>query len=120
MPKTKDTLKSYLAETKTLDVYSTKDRTRGKLAITEYEVLQTNNKYSLLKINIKTGRRNQIRVQLSDIGHPIIGDKKYNSNNNVLKRLALHAYLIEYEEKGKTYHFETKFPKEFTKIFKDI
>lgn len=120
MPKQKDTLRSYLAETKTLDVYSTKDKTRGKLAITEYEVLQTNNKYSLLKINIKTGRRNQIRVQLSDIGHPIIGDKKYNSQNNPLKRLALHAYLLEYEEKGKIYHFETKYPKEFTKIFKDI
>ena len=72
-------MKSYLAESKTLEVYITKDKTKGKLAITEYEVLQTNGKYSLLRINIKTGRRNQIRVQLSDIGNPIAGDKKYKS-----------------------------------------
>lgn len=120
LPKQKDTIKSYLIETKSLDVFTTKDKSKGKLAITEYEVLQTNNKYSLLKINIKTGRRNQIRVQLSDIGNPIIGDKKYGCTTNPLKRLALHANLIEYTDKGKKYRFETKYPKEFTKIFKDI
>ena len=116
MPKKKDTLKSYLAEDKTYRVYSTKDKTKGKLAITEYEVLKENNKYSLLKINIKTGRKNQIRVQLSDIGHPIVGDKKYH--NNDFKRLALHANLIEFTDKGKEYHFETKYPNEFNKLFK--
>ena len=120
MPKQKDVLKSYLTESKTLEVYSTKDPKKGKIAITEYEVLQSNNKYSLLKINIKTGRRNQIRVQLSDIGNPIIGDKKYHSVSNPIKRLGLHARLIEYQEKGKTYHFETKYPKEFTKLFKNV
>lgn len=120
MPKKKDTIKSYLAESKTLEVYETKDKTKGKLAITEYEVIQTNNKYSLLKINIKTGRRNQIRVQLSNIGNPIVGDKKYGSKTDPLKRLALHAYLIEYNESGRTYHFETKYPTSFTKIFKEV
>ncbi len=116
MPKKADTLKSYLVESKTHNVYSTKDKNKGKLAITQYEVLKETNKYSLLKITIKTGRKNQIRVQLSDIGHPIIGDKKYNSRENPLKRLALHANLIEYKD----YHFETKYPKEFKKIFKDM
>ena len=61
-----------------------------------------------------------IRVQLSDIGNPIIGDKKYHSTSNPLKRLGLHASLIEYTEKGKVYHFETKYPKEFTKLFKNV
>ena len=116
VPKQKDVLESYLVEDKTYNVYSTKDPKKGKLAITEYEVLKQNNNFSLLKINIKTGRKNQIRVQLSDIGHPIVGDKKYNSKTNILKRLALHANLIEY----KNYHFETKYPKEFNKIFKEI
>ena len=116
----KAVLKSYLVEDKTLNVHSTKNPKIGKLAITEYEVLQSNSKYSLLKINIKTGRRNQIRVQLSDIGNPIIGDKKYGSVTNPLKRLGLHANLIEYTEKGKVYHFETKYPKEFTKLFKNV
>lgn len=120
LPKKKDVLKSYLAESKTLEVYETKDKSKGKLAITEYEVLQSNNKYSLLKIRIKTGRRNQIRVQLSSIGNPIVGDKKYGSETNPLKRLGLHANLIEYQEKGHNYHFETKYPSSFTKIFKEI
>jgi len=119
LPKKKDTLKSYLIESKTLEVFETKDKEKGKLAITEYEVLKENNKYSLLKINIKTGRRNQIRVQLSSIGNPIIGDKKYGSKTNPLKRLGLHANLIEYQENNHLYHFETKYPKEFGKIFKD-
>lgn len=120
LPKKKDILKSYLTESKTLEVYCTNDKTKGKLAITEYEVLKTTSKYSLLKINIKTGRRNQIRVQLASIGNPIIGDKKYGSESNPLKRLGLHANLIEYKENNKTYHFETKYPKDFMKIFKDI
>lgn len=117
MSKTHDVLKDYLFETKTLDVFVTKDKNRGKLAITEYEVLKTSSKYSLLKINIKTGRRNQIRVQLANIGHPIIGDKKYGSESNPLKRLGLHANLVEYKDKGKTYHFETKYPHDFSKLF---
>lgn len=113
----KGTLKNYLAESKSLEVYITKDPKKGKLAITEYEVLKENKDYSLLKINIKTGRRNQIRVQLSNINHPIIGDKKYNSTKNPLKRLGLHAYLIEFKDNKKTYHFETKYPSSFSKIF---
>lgn len=116
MPKNKDVLKSYLLETKTLDVYPTKDKKRGKLAITEYEVIKTNKKYSLLKINIQTGRRNQIRAQLWEINHPIVGDKKYRSSNNSINRLALHAYLIEFKLNDQTYHFETKYPQEFTKL----
>ena len=74
--KDKDIIKSYLKETKSLLVYSTNDK-NGKLAITEYELLKKNNKYSLLKIDIKTGRKNQIRVHLNDIKHSIVGDKKY-------------------------------------------
>jgi len=116
----KDTLKSYLVETKSLDVYSTKDHKKGKLAITEYEVIQENKNYSLLKINIKTGRRNQIRVQLSDIKNPIIGDKKYHSKTNPLKRLGLHSNYLEFILDNKTYQFTTKYPKDFTKIFTDM
>ena len=118
MPKSKDTLKNYLIEDKNLNIYITNNKNKGKLAITSYEVLKENNKYSLLKINIKTGRRNQIRVQLANINHPIVGDKKYNSKTNPYKRLLLHAYLLEYQDKDKLYHFETKYPIEFTKLFR--
>ena len=110
LEKKKDTLKDYLVETSTLDVYVTKDPKKGKLAITEYEVLKENNKYSLLKINIKTGRRNQIRASLANINHPILGDKKYSKTKS--NRLYLHAYLLDYNN----YHFETKYPKDFNNI----
>ncbi len=94
--KEKDTLTSYLMTTKTHYVYSTKNK-KGKLAVTEYERLNYNNLYSALKINIKTGRRNQIRVQLKDINHPIVGDKTYNDEKNKhVKRLCLHANYLEF------------------------
>lgn len=120
LDKKKEVLKDYLVEDKTLNVYITKDKNKGKLAITEYEVLKECNKYSLLKIIIKTGRRNQIRVQLANIGHPIVGDKKYGSKDNILGRLALHANLVEYNDNKKNYCFKAKDPKEFKIIFKDI
>lgn len=120
MPKKHDILKSYLVETKTLQVYETIDKNKGQLALTEYQVLKENKRYSLLKIAIKTGRRNQIRVQLSAIGHPIVGDKKYHSQTNPLNRLALHANLIEYQENNHLFQFTAKTPKEFSNIFKDI
>lgn len=110
-------LKDYLFETKSLDVYVTKDPKKGKLAITEYEVLKEKNNYSLLKINIKTGRKNQIRAQLASIKHPLLGDKKYNSHSNPLKRLCLHATRIELIYNNKTYTFESPIPKEFNKLF---
>ena len=67
----------------------------GKLAITEYERISFNDNYSLLKINIKTGRRNQIRVQLKSINHPIVGDSKYGKKDKSVKRMMLHAETLE-------------------------
>ncbi|MBE6148418.1 MAG: RNA pseudouridine synthase [Firmicutes bacterium] len=91
-----DSITSFLVETKTLLVYSSKDSKKGKYAKTDYEVLTQNNEFSLLKINIKTGRKNQIRVHLNDIGHPIVGDKKYGKwKKEPLKRLCLHATKLE-------------------------
>ena len=95
--KEKDIIKSYLKETKSLLVYSTNDSKNGKLAITEYEKIKNNNRYSLLNINIKTGRKNQIRVHLNDIGHSIVGDKKYGKIKNAnINRLCLHANYLEF------------------------
>lgn len=115
--KNRDIIKSYLKETKTLLVYSTNDN-NGKLAITEYQLLKKNNKYSLLKIGIKTGRKNQIRVHLNDINHSIVGDKKYGINNNPLKRLCLHAYYLEFSHPvtNEIIKIESKYPKEFNKL----
>ncbi len=91
---TNATLKDLLYETKGLDVVVTNIKKIGKLAITNFDVIKNNNKYSLLDINIETGRRNQIRVQLANIGHPILGDKKYGKVK--YKRMMLEAYYLKF------------------------
>ena len=93
--KKRDVLKSYLNETKTHFTYSVNDK-NGKLAITEYERVLENNKYTMLSLNLKTGRKNQIRVQLADMGNPIVGDKKYGIKKDPIRRMALHANYIEF------------------------
>ena len=92
--KEKDTITSYLKEDKNL-VTSISKKDEGKLAITEYKKIKNNDKYSLLEINIKTGRRNQIRVQLKSIGYPIVGDSKYGKKDKNFKRMMLHASRLE-------------------------
>lgn len=113
LDKKKAKLTSYLKENKANMVYSTNDKS-GKLAITNYEVLKENNN-SLLKILIETGRKNQIRVQLNDIGYPIIGDKKYGNIKG--KKLLLCASRLDIKDlnTGKIMKFEISIPREFMK-----
>ena len=108
-------IKSYIAETKTLLSYSTTDKNKGKLAITEYKKIKENNQYTMLDINILTGRKNQIRVHLSEMGNPIVGDKKYKSKKNPIRRMTLHAYKLEFIHPitNKTIELITKVPKQF-------
>lgn len=112
----KDKLINYLAETKDLFVYVTDDPKKGKKAITNYEIIKSKGKYSLLKINIETGRKNQIRVQLSNINHPIIGDKKYKAKTNPINRLGLHASKLIINNKGKNLELESVLPDKFEKF----
>ncbi|WP_347359431.1 RNA pseudouridine synthase, partial [Bdellovibrio sp.] len=77
LKKKSGTIQSYLSEDEDYVVHSSADSSEGKLAITEYEVLKETDKFSLLKINLLTGKKNQIRVHLSEEGHPIVGDAKY-------------------------------------------
>lgn len=91
----KAVLKSYLKETKTHFTYSVKDK-NGDLAITEYEKVLESKKYTMLSLNLKTGRKNQIRVQLADMGNSIVGDKKYGIKSDPIRRMALHANYIEF------------------------
>ena len=88
------TLINYLQESKTGEVFVTNNKVMGKKSITKYEVLSKNNKCSLLDIEIKTGRKNQLRVQLAYILHPIIVDKKYGNTKN--KELLLQAYFLKF------------------------
>ncbi len=82
---------SWLKETRTFKVYSNPTDNGGQKAITRFRRLQMNAQYSLLELKLATGRKNQIRVHMEEIGHPVAGDKKYGAATNPLKRLGLHA-----------------------------
>ena len=90
------TITSYLKENKNNLVYATNDPT-GQKAITHYEVVEENGEYSLLKVKIDTGRKNQIRVQLKAKGHAVVGDEKYGALKNPLTRLGLHASCLTFQ-----------------------
>ncbi len=92
--KEKDKIVQYLRETKTNLVYETKPKD-GKEAITNFELIKEGTQNSLLKINIETGRKNQIRVAMKTINNPILGDKKYGNPKNNEKRLYLHANRLK-------------------------
>lgn len=113
------TIKSYLTENSAYMVYST-TKDNGKLAITDYKVIKENKKYTLLDINIKTGRKNQIRVHMMENGNVIVGDKKYGSNINTINRMALHAYKLELIDprNNKKLVFKTSMPTIFNKLIK--
>ena len=89
------TISSYLFENTNNLVYSSTNP-NGQKAITHYTVLKQNPQYSLLKVNIDTGRKNQIRVHMQELGHPIVGDDKYGCTKNPFKRLGLHASKLEF------------------------
>ena len=93
----KGKIESYLKETKTMLTYSTKNHKEGQYACTKYQALKSSNKYTLVEIEILTGRKNQIRVHMKDIKHPIVGDKKYGSKNNPINRLCLQATKLEFD-----------------------
>lgn len=112
-------IESYLKQTKTLLVYSSKKKD-GYFAVTDYERTMYNDKFSMLKIHISTGRRNQIRCHMHDINHPILGDSRYNSKYNPLDRLALHANKLVINDpiSKKDFTFIAEVPKDFYKIVK--
>lgn len=117
--KPEGTITSWLKESKSLIMYSSLTPNGGQKAITHYKVLKKNKNYSMLEVNLETGRKNQIRVHMQDMGHPIIGDKKYGSTKNPLRRLGLHARVLAFQHPltGEDLRFETEIPKEFLSLF---
>ena len=111
-------ISSYLAENSAFTVYSTPDPAKGKLSHTAYTVLKETNDFSLLEINLLTGRKHQIRVHLSEQGHPVVGDTKYGKDNNVCSNLALHAGSLSFRHpvSGKRLTFETVMPDRFIRL----
>jgi RluA family pseudouridine synthase len=121
MAKKDGVITSYLAENNAHVVYSTTDAAKGKLAHTGYKVIRENRLFSLLEIDLLTGKKNQIRVHLADKGHPIVGDHKYGKTKDGYKRLALHAKSITFTHPitQKQITIESKMPNYFFRVMDD-
>jgi tRNA pseudouridine32 synthase/23S rRNA pseudouridine746 synthase/23S rRNA pseudouridine1911/1915/1917 synthase len=111
-------ISSYLTENSALTVYSTPDPAKGKLSRTAYRVLKEINGFSLLDINLLTGRKHQIRVHLSEQGNPVVGDTKYGKESRTSNNLALHAGSLSFQHpvNGKLLAFETRMPERFIRL----
>ncbi|MGV3631521.1 MAG: RluA family pseudouridine synthase [Bacteroidota bacterium] len=106
------TILSYLKESKALKVHSSQNPTYGQEAVTHYKLLEYRNNSSVLEVNLDTGRKNQIRVHMQEIGHPIVGDKKYGAKTVLAGRIALHAMTLSFKHPrtGEVLRFSSKSP----------
>ena len=118
--KKEDVISSYLLENSMHVMYSSDDTKRGQFAKTGYKVLRESTHFSLLEIHLFTGKKNQIRVHLSEMGHPVAGDKMYGKAHDGVKRLALHAasLTIVHPFTKKEMTFEAKTPLYFKALLK--
>lgn len=113
-------VKSYLAENSQHEVYSTENPEEGKLAVTRYRTLRSRGPYTLLEVSLDTGRKNQIRVHMKDLGCPIAGDRKYGANPSPIHRLALHAQTLRFIHPmaRRDMNFTTPVPASFASMVK--
>lgn len=112
------TVRSYLAENSRFEVYSTDNPEEGQLAVTTYKTLRSRNGYSLMEVSLDTGRKNQIRVHMKDLGHPIAGDRRYGAKSSPIHRMALHAQTLRFVHPmtRKDMNFSTPVPISFAKM----
>lgn len=113
------TVTSWLVENKVYVTYSSPLKNNGDKAVTHYRTIKRGNGYSLLELELETGRKNQIRVHMNDLKHPVVGDEKYGDGSNPIGRLALHAFKLSFYHpvSGKLMDFETPYPASFKKLF---
>jgi 23S rRNA pseudouridine1911/1915/1917 synthase len=105
-PKEEGTIRSFLTEGHDQKVFSTKSQDGAKLAITHYKVMDRAEGYTLLEVELETGRKNQIRVHLSELGCPVVGDRRYGADARFERRIRLHAFYLAFR------HPETEVPVE--------
>jgi 23S rRNA pseudouridine1911/1915/1917 synthase len=113
------TVVSYLKQNAAMQMYVSNDTENAKRAVLTYRVIKKNKRFSLVEIELETGRKNQIRVQMQELGYSIAGDKKYGGKPSPIGRLALHATTLEFihpitDEKMR---FATKIPSKFMLVF---
>ena len=114
------TISSYLAENKAQFVYSTSRQSEGKFSETQYNVVRENKEFSALKINLLTGRKNQIRVHMAEMDHPVVGDPKYGLKGKKFERMALLSRSISFKHpySGKPMFFEAPRPRFFDQLMR--
>ena len=114
------TIENWLKDNKAYITFSSPTDNGGKLAISHYHVLDRTTEHSLVEFKLETGRKNQIRVHASDMGHPVCGDTKYGNGDDPLHRLCLHAWLLcfSHPRTGEPMEFETPVPTAFRQLFK--
>jgi len=113
------TIKSFLAENPdTFEMYSTDDKKVGRLAVTKYRLLKQGKRFAMVELEIKTGRKNQLRVHMQDMGNPVSGDRKYGGHPSPINRIALHATVLSFLHPitGKAVTFNSPFPDNFKKM----
>ncbi len=118
MEKDFGTIETWLTDKKLYVSSSPFDDGEGKQAITHYKTIKRANGYSLVELNLETGRKNQIRVHMSEMGHPVVGDERYGSEMNPLGRMALHAFKLCFYHPvtGELMEFETPYPSPFKSL----
>ena len=116
--KPEGTIKSWLIEDNAMKMRSVSEKPRAKYAITHYKTIRSLDNYTLLDVHTETGRKNQIRVHLSDIGCPIVGDRKYGASTDFVRRVRLHACSISFPHPvtGKMITVESPMPKGFLSL----
>lgn len=114
-----DEITTYLTESSAMKVYVT-NREEGRPSTTSYQVIKRNKSYTMLELELETGRKNQIRVHMQYIGHSIVGDKKYGAPDMPIGRIALHASKLCFIHPvtGKQLNFSTDIPSKFNSLFK--
>lgn len=111
-------IRSYLGETSAHEVFSTQDPQQGKLAVTCYKVLARGQGRSLVEYSLDTGRKNQIRVHSRELGHPIVGDRRYGASQSPIGRLCLHARTLRFvhPQSRNDMNFQLPVPAKFLKL----
>ncbi|NQV02650.1 MAG: RluA family pseudouridine synthase [Bacteroidia bacterium] len=111
----KGTIRNWLVQGNNQKMYSGRVSENSKLAITHYKTMDKSPDYTLLEVELETGRKNQIRVHLSEMGCPVVGDRKYGADDRFERRIRLHAYYLAFNHPatGDPMEFKSKMPKGF-------
>lgn len=119
--KPEGSISSHLIESKAMKVHPTQKKEEGQLAVTFFKLVKQLKDYAMLEVTLETGRKNQIRVHMEEMGNPVAGDKKYGAHTNPLQRLGLHASLLVFKHPvtREIMRFESPLPKGFLRLMSD-